>query len=95
MPSLINTLLVLSYHIFSRLLAEATPRQDLRDLLSQMEPLSIFRRPASIRGYKQRSKGAYYLIPLLRHLENHVVSHFLPYTVCTTDVCITLVIRRL
>ena len=83
-PSLIDTLLVLSYHAFSRLLAEATPRKDLRETLSQMEPLSIFRRPASTRGYGQRSKGAYYLVPLLRQLERHVVSHFLLYAVCTT-----------
>ena len=83
MPSLIDTLLVLSYQEFSRLLREATPRQDLRDILNQMDPLSIFRRPASTREYDQRSKGAYYLIPLLRQLENHVVSHFLLYTVFT------------
>ncbi|KAF8813065.1 hypothetical protein BYT27DRAFT_6392095 [Phlegmacium glaucopus] len=62
---------VLSYHLFSCLLGEATPRQDLRDALSQMKPNSIFRRPTST--YDQRSKGAYYLIPLLRQLENHVV----------------------
>jgi hypothetical protein len=74
---------VLSYHTFSRLLEEATPRQDLRNSLSQMKPISIFRRPASTREYNQRSKGAYYLISLLKQLENHVVSHFLLYTVCT------------
>ena len=98
MPSFIDTLLVLSYHTFYCLLGEATPRQDLRDTLSQMEPVSIFRRPASTKEYKQRCKGAYYLIPLLRQLENHVVSHFLVYTVCTkleADACIVLVTRRL
>ena len=85
---------MLSYHAFSRLLAEATPRQDLKDTLSQMEPHSIFKRPASTRRYKQRSKGAYYLIPLLKQLENHVVSHFLLY-LDEADACIILVTRRL
>jgi hypothetical protein len=89
-----DTILVLSYHVFSRLLEGATPRQDLRDTLSRMEPVSIFRRPVSTREYKQRSKGAYYLIPLLRQLENHVVSQFLLYTVCT-KVMLALVTRRL
>ena len=87
MPSLIDALLALSYHVFSRLLGEATPRQDLRDTLSQMKPLSIFRRPASTREYKQRSKGAYHLIPLLRQLENHIVSHFLLYTKLMLTSC--------
>ena len=76
LPNSINSLLVLSYHAFSRLLGEATPRQDLKGILSQMEPLSIFRRPAITREYDQRSKGAYYLIPLLRRLGNHVVNYF-------------------
>ena len=80
-PSSINYLLVLSYHTFSRLLGEATPRQDLKSILGEMEPLSTFRRPASTREYDQRSKGAYYLIPLLKQLKNHVVSHSLLYTV--------------
>ena len=74
---------MLSYHAFSRLLGEATLRQELRDILSQMEPLTIFRRPASTRERDQRSKGAYYLIPLLRELEKHVVSRFLLYIFCT------------
>ena len=82
-PNLIDTL-VLSYDVFSCLLREATPRQDLRDTLSEMLPLSIFRPPPYIR--KQYSKGAYYLIPLLRQLEKHVVSHFLLYTACTKSM---------
>jgi hypothetical protein len=64
---------VLSYHAFSRLLGEATPRQDLRDVLSQLKPNAIFGKPKHNRKYDERfTKGAYYLIPLLRQLENHV-----------------------
>jgi hypothetical protein len=74
---MIYTLLVLSYHLFSRLLGEATPRQDLQDALSKMKPNSIFGQPNTAVNYGQRpTKGAYYLIPLLRQLENHVVSYF-------------------
>ncbi|KAF8800860.1 hypothetical protein BYT27DRAFT_6821233 [Phlegmacium glaucopus] len=40
-----------------------------------MKPISIFGQPTSTRNYDQRfTKGAYYLIPLLRQLENHVSS---------------------
>ena len=74
--NLIDTLLVLSYHRLSRLLGEATPRQDLRDILSQMTPDSIFRRPSS---YSARTEEAYHLIPLLRQLERHVVGYFSLY----------------
>ena len=78
--NLINTLLELSYHRFSRLLREATPRQDLRDILSSMTPDSIFKQPRDCSG---RSKGAYYLIPLLQQLERHVVGYLLLYIVFT------------
>jgi len=71
--NLIVTPLVFSYHIFSRLLGQATPRQDLRDMLGQMTPDSIFKRPSR---YSGRSKEAYYLIPLLRQLERHIVGYF-------------------
>ena len=71
-----DTQVALSYHAFYRLLEEATPRTDLRVILDNVTPLSIFRRPAASKKRSKRSKGAYYLIPLLRQLENHVVGHF-------------------
>jgi len=76
MVNLIDTLLALSYHTFYRLLEEATPRTDLRVVLDNMTPVSIFRRPDASKKRSQRSKGAYYLIPLLRQLESHVVGYF-------------------
>ena len=79
MVNLIDILLVLSYCIFSRLLEDATPRQDLQESLSRMDPFSIFKPPTST--YDRRSKGAYYLIPLLRQLEHHVVGYLLVYVV--------------
>jgi hypothetical protein len=89
----------LSYHAFSRLLGEATPRQDLRDVLSQMKPSSIFGPPKSTRKYDQRfTKGSYYLIPLLRRLENHVVGYLSLFTLCLHGklmLCIIVVIRHL
>ena len=59
--------LVLSYNLFSRLLGEATPRQDFRDILGKMIPNSISKHPSM---YSRRSKKAYYLIPLLRQLKD-------------------------
>ena len=78
MVNLIEILQVLSYHVFSRLLEDATPHQELQKSLSRMDPLSIFKPPTST--HDRRSKGAYYLIPLLRQLENHVVGYLLVYT---------------
>jgi len=56
----------------SDLLADARPRQDLADILTQMAPASIFGRSKG-----KRPKGGYYLLPLLRHIKNHIVSIFL------------------
>jgi len=61
-----------SYYIFYCLMEDATPREDLRDRLHQVEPNAIFGR---YERYKT-PRGAYYLVPLLRQVKNHVVSSF-------------------
>ena len=79
---LIDSSTVLSYQTFSRLLKEATPSEDLRNAISQIKPPLLFKRDASIKAYSK--KGGYYLIPLLRQLERHVV--------CCCDTSLFLIV---
>ena len=67
----IDSSIVLSYETFFRLLKESTPSEDLRNAIGQIKPALLFRRDASTEDYSK--KGGYYLIPLLRQLEKHVV----------------------
>ncbi|KAF4620557.1 hypothetical protein D9613_000082 [Agrocybe pediades] len=57
----------LSYRSFYLLLKNASPTQDLRDILSEMTPNAIFERPVG-----KRPPGAYFLISLLRLLETYI-----------------------
>ncbi|KAF9554681.1 hypothetical protein CPC08DRAFT_164943 [Agrocybe pediades] len=59
----------LSYRTFCLLLKKASPTQDLRDILTRMTPTAIFKRPLG-----KQPPGAYFLISLLRLLENYIVS---------------------
>ena len=62
---------------------DARPRKDLRGVLQTISPDEIFGRYSR---YSNPDKGSYYLIPLLKELNNHVVSQSL-YTINehTTD----------
>jgi len=52
-------------------MADATPRQDLRDILAEIGPNLIFGRFSTSR----LRQGSYYLIPLLRQIKIHIVRH--------------------